>query len=259
MFNIQKNAFTMVELIVVVTILAILSSIWFVSYTSGISDARDSTRISDIASIQSALKQYQQARWSYPIPSPWDNMTLNVWTTDPIATQGSMNNKVSISTLDRIPSDPKNKLHYSYSITTNRQEYQLAATLENGDTPLALLQWDYSSVSHGVVPTIVLALDVVPWESIDVTDSDYQDLFIFDYQFHNIPYSFIDNYEAVADGINTASDLRERAEEVGRYWQNSDFFSCSEIAAAGKLLGTTQREYQIINPDTWVQENTMCP
>jgi len=35
--------------------------------------------------------------------------------------------------------DPKTKSPYFYSITKNAQEYELSATLENTDNPIAIL------------------------------------------------------------------------------------------------------------------------
>ncbi len=50
-----KSAFTLVELIVVITILAILGTIAFISLQGYSADARNSKRISDLGNIQSAM------------------------------------------------------------------------------------------------------------------------------------------------------------------------------------------------------------
>jgi len=55
--------------------------------------------------------------------------------------------------------DPKTNVPYFYSITKNKQAFQIAATLENGDYPKSLLRGSYKSVSKDVLPTIVLALE----------------------------------------------------------------------------------------------------
>ncbi|MDD2870488.1 MAG: type II secretion system protein [Candidatus Gracilibacteria bacterium] len=54
-----KNAFTLVELIVVITILAILGTIAFISLQGYSADARNSKRTSDIGNIQSAISLKQ--------------------------------------------------------------------------------------------------------------------------------------------------------------------------------------------------------
>ena len=53
--SISPRAFTLVELIVVVTILAILGSIGFVTMTGYFAGARDSARLSDMNNIYSQL------------------------------------------------------------------------------------------------------------------------------------------------------------------------------------------------------------
>jgi len=50
-----KSAFTLVELIVVITILAILGTIAFISLQGYSADARNSKRTSDLGNIQSAM------------------------------------------------------------------------------------------------------------------------------------------------------------------------------------------------------------
>ena len=50
-----NNAFTLVELIVVITILAVLGTIAFISLQGYSADARNSKRTSDINNIQSAI------------------------------------------------------------------------------------------------------------------------------------------------------------------------------------------------------------
>lgn len=249
----QKLGFTFVELIVVVAIIGILSTLGFISYTSSLWDARDSTRKSDSASISSALKQYKQSRWSYPIPSPGDNFYINIgvaWTNTG-ALQWTLNNKVTISTLDNIPQDPKADLYYSYSVTPNRQEYQIAATLENNDTPLSILQWDYTSVSKIRLPTIMLATGST--SSIDVVL--YPDLFIFDNQIHNLSYDFTWDNIPVIDGTTTNYLLIE-ADASGSWWQNTDYQNCSEITEANKM--TWSWEYQVVDPSDWTLGNTTC-
>ena len=56
--KIQKKAFTIVELIVVITILAILSTIWFVSFSSHLMWTRDTNRLSQLSTIHEWLEVY---------------------------------------------------------------------------------------------------------------------------------------------------------------------------------------------------------
>jgi len=59
--------FTLLELLVVVTIIAILAGIGLSNYTRSLSRGRDAKRRADLKSIQSALEQYYQLKGSvYP-------------------------------------------------------------------------------------------------------------------------------------------------------------------------------------------------
>ena len=90
-----KSWFTLVELIVVITILAILWTIAFISLQWYSSQARDSKRIADIQNIKTSLELFSINTWKYPIPdnkqevsysweilwyqwTVWDNVTINL-------------------------------------------------------------------------------------------------------------------------------------------------------------------------------------
>ncbi len=61
-----NNGFTLVELLIVVSIIAVLSSIGFVTYTEFNKGARDAKRLTDLKFIQSALEQYYGDDFNYP-------------------------------------------------------------------------------------------------------------------------------------------------------------------------------------------------
>ena len=53
---VNKKGFTLVELIVTVTILAVLATVWFISYAWYAAQARDSTRLAGISMMQKAIE-----------------------------------------------------------------------------------------------------------------------------------------------------------------------------------------------------------
>ncbi len=61
-----KKAFTLIELLVVITIMGILATGATSIYTSQIQKARDSTRITDINALRSAIEQVYQDNSEYP-------------------------------------------------------------------------------------------------------------------------------------------------------------------------------------------------
>ncbi len=126
------KAFTLVELIVVITILAILWTIAFISLSWYSSDARDSIRISDMWSMRSSLELYQLDSGKYPFPTNWVSITYSgsiVWK------QWTFWETVyaNLSKLDKIPKDPLTDKEYTYSVINKQNEYELAWLME-GDT-----------------------------------------------------------------------------------------------------------------------------
>lgn len=241
--------FTLVEIVVAATILVILTSIWFYNYTQSISDARDSVRITDISALWSQLSLYKRERGAYPFP--WDRFNL-LNDSLVIGYQGKMNTKVPLTTASsNLPLDPELDIPYFYSTTRNRQEYQIAASIENGDSPYTLLQWDYRSVSKNILPNIVLALDT----SSDTDINSNQDLFLFNNWFNTLPYDF-DTGSPFSNGSTLSEMLNAAGDD---YWQNTDYRSCEEINLAGKNItasGSTN-EYQILD-NNWVLQTQLC-
>ena len=71
MLNVNKKAFTLVELIVVITILSILGIIAFISLQWYTKIARDTSRISDISKIKTSLELFALESWKYPNVTDW--------------------------------------------------------------------------------------------------------------------------------------------------------------------------------------------
>jgi len=243
----NKQWFTLVELVVVATILVILTSIWFYSYVWNLQDSRDSARKSDIAKLSSALKLYSQRRGIYP--NPWSSFNI-LNNANAVALQWKMDNSVPLSTLDQLVFDPKTNEPYFYSITSNKRSFQIAWSLENADNPIAILNGDYSSVAVNVLPTIILAsnstIDLEIWGT-----SPNRNLFIFNGWANNIPYDFIDG-TAQSNGTSFENLLSDPLIE---FWQNSDFRSCEEIFESWRSIWDW--EYQILD-STWTLSWVTC-
>lgn len=126
----NNKAFTLVELIVVITILAILWTIAFISLQWYSADSRDSVRISDVSSLKTTLELFYLDAWKYPETTNWFTVTYSwseVWTQWTFWKDTFMN----ISKLDKIPNDPLTSKEYTYSVTKNKQEYQFAWIMES--------------------------------------------------------------------------------------------------------------------------------
>lgn len=110
--------------------------------------------MNDIGKLQIDLKGHKQKEGSYPLPiNP-----INITNSGTVISQGILSNGMISNILNNIPSDPRTNSGYWYSVTNNRQQFQIALTLENTDTPKALVKGDYKSVMINLFPTLMLAV-----------------------------------------------------------------------------------------------------
>ncbi len=139
--NIKLNvAFTLVELIVVITILAILWTIAFISLQWYSASARDSKRVSDIQNIKKSLELFSLNTWKYPLSDNYNTVSYSwedlwyqwiVW--DWVVTNLSRN-------LNKKPTDPLTELEYTYSVINSQTQYEVLAIYES-DIISLLLPW----------------------------------------------------------------------------------------------------------------------
>lgn len=150
----MKGGFTLVELLIVITILAVLSAIGLTIYKSVLKSARDSNRKTDFGFIQSALEQYFADQFSYPAIDTGTtacptNGSLN-FTFQPSGQTGCpLKNPLGTKTyINVLPKDPlpSPQPKYCYSPVpssptpcspsgTKCTSYTLYAKLENGPSP----------------------------------------------------------------------------------------------------------------------------
>lgn len=180
----MKKAFTLVELIVVITILSILSTVWFVAYTDYLLWTRDSSRIHQITSIHNAYNLYSTRS---KVPVGKNNVVVNFGT----ANAGHQWD-IDQSVLDTIKysdwwRDPKTKDFFSYFISSDKKSIQVLWFLEENQE-LSYLWWaDQSFASsyeelfpyvHGANLGILLEeVSQVPmhrWESLTGKALDIQ-------------------------------------------------------------------------------------
>ena len=75
--KIKNKAFTLVELLVVITILAIISIVAYQNFGWVVGKALTSRKIADIASIENWLQQYRVEKNYYP--KTWEYSSSNLW------------------------------------------------------------------------------------------------------------------------------------------------------------------------------------
>ncbi|PZM86457.1 hypothetical protein DLH72_00875 [Candidatus Gracilibacteria bacterium] len=115
-----KKAFTIVELIVVITILAILSTIAFISLSDYTGKSKDAVRMSDLKNIQKVLQLYETKNSSYPEPDLVNGKSVFGETAF-----------LKVGKLNSLPKDPNGEFYF-YELSQDGG-YKLKANLENGE------------------------------------------------------------------------------------------------------------------------------
>lgn len=110
----NKNGFTLVEILVVATIMVLLTAAGVISYSVFLKQSRDVRRKADLGQISAALEIYRSNNDTYPTTG------LSQLTAPTVYVQ-------------TVPTDPKNPT-YTYYYSGSASDYTLGAYLENGGT-----------------------------------------------------------------------------------------------------------------------------
>jgi len=111
----MKKSFTLIEILVVTTIIALLAAAAAVSYSSISKSSRDARRKADLEQIRAALEMYRSNNADSQYPSAGTCTILQATITPYI---GSM------------PTDPKTS--YTYYCNSSASDYTVASYLETG-------------------------------------------------------------------------------------------------------------------------------
>jgi len=110
-----RGGFTLVELLVVIFVIAIISTLSYVVLEGTRAKGRDARRLADIYMIRQALELYKDREGSYPINLPEPQQSL-------LGPSGRLY-------LSPMPSDPKTSQPYLYNLLENGG-YRLIFNLE---------------------------------------------------------------------------------------------------------------------------------
>jgi len=129
----HKNTwgFTLMELVVVIAMLWILSTLAFLYLAWNIKDTRNGKRISELKNIEKNLNIFSTKKWQYPVPDTPVNITYSgatVWTQWTF--WENVNRNLGVFSKD-FPKDPLFEAEYTYSTTNHGREFQIATILEN--------------------------------------------------------------------------------------------------------------------------------
>lgn len=150
-FNLQsknyKYWFTLVELIIVITILAILSTVWVISFQKYIKQARDTNRISNLKTIEKWLNVFFVKNTTYPIPDDHNEISASGTI---VLYQWFFGDKISgLLWIGSTPLDPIDNTRYIYNTNFLKNKYQLMTFIEQ----------DYSELAFDGNSSIIYASD----------------------------------------------------------------------------------------------------
>jgi len=253
----RNTWFTLVELLVVITILTILATIAFVYIESSIAEARDAWRNSDINEIVNVLELYSTEKWFFPEPSDrvditysWSAVAWSQWTFGPSVW------KIVKAFWSEVPVDPLNKNPYTYSITAKANEFQIWAIKETfeeeeglweialnslipeaeaasiqtafvrGDYNWFMVKANLSGTDYYIATPSIIATDISDSDVVSIITN--QNL-VYD-EFFNLPHSYSD-YMAVDGGFNF-----NVTDPIVYSWSSSGLKSESELLLFNEKL-----------------------
>jgi type II secretion system protein G len=108
--TLSKRGFTLIELVVVISILAILSGVLVPRVTNHMKSARDARRLADIKTIRNAVEQYYMDKGEFPKANA--NSSYGGW--DVSHDDDFVRVLMDSGYLEEMPQDPINDATYHY-------------------------------------------------------------------------------------------------------------------------------------------------
>ncbi len=149
MFNKSKKAFSLVELLVVITILAIIWAIW-VSINDWYKEKTYNTKVvTDLSTIENTFIRYKQENSSFPSPEGNLKYITSDWSYAHDETEAyGFHWYITESTIPKrfisiLPRDPKTNQYYVYGKTISWKSFEVAGVLSYWDKYESITKWNY--------------------------------------------------------------------------------------------------------------------
>lgn len=146
----NKWGFTLIELMIAISIIAVISAVGFTTFSQSQMRARDSRRKSDLRAISVALELFRQKNGRYPCAGVTtqneQSLTPSEWIIDKNSGGcAGVNTLLAPTYINSMPKDPLNTSSYYYQYQSTGADYTpscragqwyfLSAVLENPNDP----------------------------------------------------------------------------------------------------------------------------
>ena len=126
----KEKGFTLIELMIVITVIAILITIAVASFTRVQQQARDTKRKGDLRSIATALQAYYTEKTAYP------------------ASQAALSGALAPTYMPALPTPPSGTTQTTYTYTSDgASKFALCAVLETASVSANI--WKVSTLNSG--------------------------------------------------------------------------------------------------------------
>lgn len=127
----RSTGFTLVELLVSITIIGILSTIVFTSYTESQVQSRDNARQVELKELQLAIERYRSQNGTYPEQGCGDSTTADSWAGHNSATDAAYNDcapyiqDLTPDYIETLPVDERAGTGEGFYYSTDGSSYKL--------------------------------------------------------------------------------------------------------------------------------------
>lgn len=158
------RAFTLIELLIVIAIIAILATIVLVNVSGVKTKARDAVRMADIDQVSKSLQMYELDHGGYPNPVTDDSCWVSLGVTVNCGSGTANLDALMQPYLSHPPSDPQSGKgkEYQLNFSSGGKHYFLIAEMENESyvncSNKCFLRYDYpmtaNTCSSGLVGSV---------------------------------------------------------------------------------------------------------
>lgn len=125
----NKHWFTFIELFITVSIIAVLWTIWFITYSKSIPDSRDAARISHLSEIGNSFNVYKLKN-KLPLSDMFVEVKVdNVLVWYQASLSEDLLNNINYTWVEWWK-DPKDNVYYTYYLSRDFNRFQLLGYLE---------------------------------------------------------------------------------------------------------------------------------